>query len=215
MTRHFRTAAILTLAASTLTLSGCAQINSAADTVWSGTKSAARFVSKPFRSELRDAPEPDYAPESAYAATDAEVIGETVVYADSETTYTPAPAYTQPAYTPSYATGQYYGSEAPRSAPSVVEPDALSYVRLNGQSDMADWQRCETIHRGYWLLDAAGGRINPAFEVCMRNKGYVRETELAMYGLMDSQPIAGQRTASPYSTYTPSYSGYRSLPSSP
>lgn len=51
-------------------LSGCALINGAADTAWSGTKSVAKFVSSPVRSLLRDAPEA----ETQFAAVDVETV---------------------------------------------------------------------------------------------------------------------------------------------
>lgn len=51
-------------------LSGCALINGAADTAWSGTKSVAKFVSSPVRSLLRDAPDA----ETQFAAVDVETV---------------------------------------------------------------------------------------------------------------------------------------------
>ena len=169
-------------------LSGCAQIGSAADALWSGTKSVGRFVGTPYRKYLRDAPEPEYVFDEAVPA-DSDVV----VYAGAAPSETqPAPVYIAPgpvipAEYP--ATGQYYADADPVPTATIASPDSIAFVRLNGESSMQDWQNCEMIHRGYWLIDAAGGRINPDFEVCMRNKGYVRESELAVYGFQGEVPV--------------------------
>ena len=173
-------------------LPGCAQIGSAADAAWSGTKSAARFVSRPFRGELRDAPEPTY-----QFANDADTLPDTVSYASGRAPHARsaeafAPTGASASRPAPYSTGNYYGTASDVSAvATVAAPTELSYVRLNGQSSMQDWRNCEVMHRGYWLVDAAGGRINPDFEVCMRNKGYVRESELAAYGFRGETPVSG------------------------
>lgn len=65
---NLKTLTIMALAGSSL--SGCAVINGAADGAWSGTKSAAKFVSYPVRALLRDAPKDDV----QFAKVDAPVV---------------------------------------------------------------------------------------------------------------------------------------------
>ena len=218
------------LFAATTALGGCAVIGDAADGLWSGTKSAARFVSAPVRKLLRDAPEdevvfaetaPNYADGTytveLYDSSYAEPTHTTTVYADAPSTpYSPVRSYGPVA---SYGSGQYYtppnapadaasGAAVPRAR--IDSPDQLAFVRLNGDTDVNDWRTCENLHRGYWRVDAAGGRINPDFEVCLRNKGYVRESELAIYGLQDSQPMRGSDVQARRDGYTAS--GYVRMP---
>jgi len=57
------------------------------------------------------------------------------------------------------------------------DPRDTEFVKLNGESDLADWRNCETLNRGYLLASEYDFGLNPDFEVCMRNKGYVLGTE--------------------------------------
>lgn len=191
MRRSLTLSAILLMGAS---LSGCAQLTSVGD-----------WISKPFRSELREAPKPDW--EASTAAT---------TTTNTSTRYSSAPTgYSTTSYSaPStISTGRYYGVDDAMTFEqvAVAPPESLSYVRLNGESRMSDWENCERLHNGYWRIDAAGGRIDPGFEVCMRNKGYVRESELAMYGFGSSNRVAGRSSSTltgGYGATTYSSSGY-------
>ncbi len=184
MRRSLTLTAIILAGAS---LSGCAQLSSVGN-----------WISQPFRGELRDAPKPDWE-----VAETTETVTE-VQYVEAPATYTTSTTTTQ-TFTPSTssiyynATGPFYGVDEPwgqTQRVAVAPPQSLSYVRLNGESRMSDWQACEALHNGYWRIDAAGGRIDPGFEVCMRNKGYVRESELAMYGFdMSDRVVGGSMTA--------------------
>ena len=58
-----------------------------------------------------------------------------------------------------------------------TDPRTAGFVKLNGKSELLDWQNCETIHRGYLYISESDFRLDPDFEVCMRNKGYVLTTE--------------------------------------
>jgi hypothetical protein len=75
----------------------------------------------------------------------------------------------------------YYGYNDTGLRPlTVVEtfnPRDAAFVKLNGTSNAADWQTCESRHNGYLRLSDYDVRLDPAFEVCMRNKGYVLTTE--------------------------------------
>lgn len=54
---------------------------------------------------------------------------------------------------------------------------ALSYVKIGGGSSMAEWQSCEVKAGGYFLQNARGFTVMPAFDSCMRSKGYITEAE--------------------------------------
>lgn len=205
MRRSLTLSAILIIGAS---LSGCAQINSVTD-----------WISKPFKSELRETPKPDWervetgpvTQSATYSGTtysgptysgptySGTTSTGTVTYPTSYSSSTyPASTYaasSAPYASRTVATGQFYGVDEATDAiqtAAIAPPESLSYVRLNGESRMSDWENCERLHNGYWRIDAAGGRIDPGFEVCMRNKGYVRESELALYGFDAGARIAGQ-----------------------
>ena len=89
---------------------------------------------------------------------------------------------TRPTYRP--ALRQPYGAapivQQPRRAPAqpeAVSPEAVSYVKLDGSLDMADWSACEGEVGGAFLVSPAGTRVAPDFDACMRSKGYVDEGE--------------------------------------
>ncbi len=206
----------LTIASAAM-LSGCAQIGDAAGAVWSGTKSAAKFVTSPVRGLLRGAPnqEVQYVETNPYAGSDV-LIYDTTSLPDTTTygyanpgTYLDS-GYGSPSvgriidtpqrFRPAYSDG-YYLDNQPEPVRAAAAPDVdLAFVKLNGESSMLDWQTCENLHLGYWLIDAAGGRIDPKFESCMRNKGYVLESELALYGLNGAQPVRSPGPRQSYST---------------
>jgi len=53
----------------------------------------------------------------------------------------------------------------------------ISYVKMGSGSDIADWQACETQVGGYMEYGQTGYAIDPAFDNCMRYKGYKPESE--------------------------------------
>jgi len=106
----------------------------------------------------------------------------------------------------------YYG------AVSYTDPRDVEFVKLNGKSQTADWQNCETLNRGYLFISKYDFSLNPDFEVCMRNKGYVTTTE---YGPNSKQKLSAQtsglrgpiQSTTSYSTYpsnstSTAYPGY-------
>lgn len=206
MIRSTKRTLVLTVLMGT-TLSGCAMIAGAGDTVWSGTKSVARFVSTPVRYMLRDAPQeetqfaansvpvtplaeqtvegPDTAPAAPFEAAvtsvaEAPVMGRTV----SGLSITSIPAGTV---------------SAPRSAGvkpvEIIETVQLSpdhtvdvlsvgnvtYVRTEGRGSLDDWRMCDTEAGGFWQFDGLStvGTSNPSFERCMESRNYVLENKLA------------------------------------
>lgn len=70
-----------------------------------------------------------------------------------------------------------------------TDPREAAFVKLNGQSQTTDWRNCESQHRGYLYLSEYDFRLDPNFEVCMRNKGYVLTTEA---GYFDSNPVSAK-----------------------
>lgn len=116
---------------------------------------------------------------------------------------------------PSYISAQnyYYGyNDAAEPALRVAEttdPRDVAFVKLNGESEALDWRNCETLHRGYLRLTEYEFRLDPEFEVCMRNKGYVLTTEA---GFITKPSLnaqnAGLRSSSPQYSYPTSSSAY-------
>lgn len=62
-------------------------------------------------------------------------------------------------------------------SPAFADPRRTEFVMLNGESQPLDWQNCETRNRGYLFMSETDFMLDPRFEVCMRNKGYVMTTE--------------------------------------
>jgi len=86
------------------------------------------------------------------------------------------------------------------AAAAYSDPRQTEFVKLNGESETMDWQNCESRHRGYLFLSEYDFRLDPGFEVCMRNKGYVLSTE---YGPNSKRKLSAQ-TAGLRGSFTPS-----------
>ncbi|MGB6230453.1 MAG: hypothetical protein WBF53_10045 [Litorimonas sp.] len=191
--------AFLVLAAGAFAVTGCAQIGSVAGDVWGGTKQVASWVASPVTSLLRDTPDTEY----AFAANDEGGDADTAVtfasttspYAGGTVELYDTSAFADAPHGISQSSGTYAVAEA--AAPISAEPvQSISFVRLDGGPlSFSDWQSCEASSGGYWSVDAQGGRMNPKFEVCMRNKTYVLETERASYASGDR--LAGGFSSQP------------------
>ena len=72
---------------------------------------------------------------------------------------------------------ELYNSQPSYSAAAFTNPRDTEFVKLNGESEILDWQNCETRNRGYLFMSEYEFSLNPGFEVCMRNLGYVKSTE--------------------------------------
>ena len=181
-TLNLKTLAILALAGSSL--SGCAVINGAADGAWSGTKSAAKFVSYPVRALLRDAPQD----EVQFAKADAAVIVDTAKTTSSEgkiemmtetiidvqssqvlgATTAPMPVST-PTVTTTQTAMSVGSSSSSSSSIEIIETVAIndlqsidvltvgpvSYVRTVGVGSLEDWRTCDIEAGGFWKFDTA------------------------------------------------------------
>ena len=62
-------------------------------------------------------------------------------------------------------------------AARTAEIPDLSYVKIGGGSDMTDWQNCQRENGQYMRPSGDGFQIDPGFDLCMRNKGYLTEQE--------------------------------------
>jgi len=71
---------------------------------------------------------------------------------------------------------ELYNSQPAYVPPAFSDPRDSGFVKLNGESEALDWQNCETIHRGYLYISEYDFRLDPDFEVCMRNKGNGRSS---------------------------------------
>lgn len=180
-------------------LSGCAQISKIGDDLWGYTKSATHFVARPVTKLLRGAPEQHYVFEDAsraqqmakqafHADGGLHKKGELIVPRLTELPVPQTPNYQAPIYSPqSYQSA--YGNP-PVTPRRVVEaqPQALlaapkhsndiSFVKIGGGSNMQDWITCEADAGGFIHVFRNGYVIDPAFENCMRAKGYKLESEL-------------------------------------
>ena len=171
-------------------LSGCS--------LW--TKSDKADTTAISETNLRSTPQQDY--QFADQLYDVEIFDTASQYAGYDIElYDPAAYY-------------YYGYNDTGLRPLVVadasDPKDASFVKLNGPSQAADWQNCEMRHRGYLFMSESEMRLNPEFEVCMRNKGYVLSAE---YGPSSKTALNAQtaslrggfRQSSVTSTYSSFY----------
>lgn len=100
---------------------------------------------------------------------------------------------------------ELFDTQPSYSAASYSDPRQAEFVKLNGQSETSDWQNCETRHRGYLFMSEYDFGLNPGFEVCMRNKGYVLSTE---YGPASKPTLSAQTAGLRGSLPATSYGGY-------
>jgi len=99
---------------------------------------------------------------------------------------------------------ELYGAEQSFASAAYTDPRNAEFVMLNGDSEILDWQNCEMINRGYLFMSEQDFRLNPDFEVCMRNKGYVLSTE---YGPSYKEGVSAQ-AARLRGAMPPTYSSY-------
>jgi len=159
-------------------------------------KYAANFVTKPVVNLLRSAPEQDYvfqgAPDSQMAvktafATDGAVRKrQPLIVPHLDTLPAPqTPNYQVQNYGHSYSAAPDYApvqmvEAAPTASLAQPQPtDDVSFVKIGGGSNMNDWLACEAQAGGFIRVTQSGYLVDPAFESCMRAKGYKPESEVA------------------------------------
>lgn len=173
--------------------SGCSQISSAFKKKPHYHTASGETIYTDTDASLRSTPDQGYQFAEQYA-------GDTeYVYANGHSDISPYAFYDV----------ELYASQPSYVAPAYSDPRDAEFVKLNGESEIADWQNCETLNRGYLLASEYDFSLNPGFEVCMRNKGYVLGTE---YGQSSKPALNAQsarlRSATPYSSHGSTYSGY-------
>ena len=72
---------------------------------------------------------------------------------------------------------EIYDTYPDNRATTYTNSRNVEFGKLNGYPNPADWRNCESSNSGYLLLDENDLQLNPNFEVCMRNKGYILSTE--------------------------------------
>ena len=98
-------------------------------------------------------------------------------------TYAPTPIYQAP------QSSAITSPLRPSSAPDFIsnDPEQLagaapvsadaSYVKMGGGANMADWQACRQSAGEIYEALGSSYQINPAFDGCMRTRGYLPENE--------------------------------------
>jgi len=179
-----RTIGLIAIAITGLGLSGCSQVSSIFKKKPHYHTGDGTAVYTDNASTLRTTPQQAY--QFADQSYDVDIY-------DSSSQYSTGYTTTNASYT---TTSQYagygvelYGRPSSYSVAAVSDPRDAEFVMLNGESNIADWQNCETQHRGYLYASEYDFRLNPGFEVCMRNKGYVLTTE---YGASSKQALNAQ-----------------------
>ncbi len=152
-------ASFLTLTAfAALTLGGCSQVSG-----WlKGNNHASSQAVEP---ALRGAPD------QSYAFSDAQYDVEIYDTATVQTNYA------------GYDVVLYESTPVQSVNYTPIDPRDAEFVMLNGVSKDTDWRNCETRARGYLFISEYDFSLDPDFEVCMRNKGYVLATEAGPYAV--------------------------------
>jgi len=107
----------------------------------------------------------------------------------------------------------YYGyNDAGLRPLTVVEtfnPREAGFVKLNGTSQATDWRNCERQNNGYLRVSEYDVRLDPGFEVCMRNNGYVLTSEAGFTSnsVLSAQTV-GLRGTYPQSSYNSTSSAF-------
>lgn len=150
-----RTLGLVLIATMGLSVSGCSQVSNVFKKKPHYHANDGTAVYTTAEASLRTAPQQPY--QFADQSYDVEIFDSASQYTGySVELYDTQPRYTAAAYT---------------------DPRESEFVKLNGESEAADWRNCEVLNRGYLFISEYDFRLNPGFEVCMRNKGYVLSTE--------------------------------------
>lgn len=182
-----QSAKIVLLSLTALAVTGCAQFGAMGDFAWNATESTANFFYKPVASLLRPSPEQAYVfddsrnydvvmynqpgkvqnrmkPVIGVQDYNLDPVEQPVAYQMAQTVQRPVQMEN---------TGYY------QSDPLPPIPD-ISFAKVGGGSNMADWQACEAKSGGYlYWEDGKGYALDPTFENCMRGKDYALESEIA------------------------------------
>lgn len=197
-----RTIGLVAIAMMGLGLSGCSQVSSVFKKKPHYHTSDGTAVYTSAEANLRTTPQQSY--QFDQDSYDVDVYDASSQYA--------SPQYASSQYSGSQYAGyevELYNSQPSYSAPVYSDPREAEFVMLNGESKLIDWQNCEIMNQGYLYVSEYDFSLNPGFEVCMRNKGYVLTTE---YGPNLKQTVSARaaRLRGPVEFTQPSssYPGY-------
>jgi len=163
-----------------LGLSGCSQISNPLSKRPHYHTADNSIVYTDVEDSLRTTPQQSYQfSEQGYGSTGYTTLEDPIIgYHSVGTEYT----YASPSSNVSQYTGydiELYNSQPSYGGVTFSDPRDTEFVKLNGESEILDWQNCETRNRGYLFMSEYDFSLNPGFEVCMRNLGYVKSTEYA------------------------------------
>ncbi|WP_371396646.1 hypothetical protein [Fretibacter rubidus] len=189
-----------------LSLSACSTLSNIGQSVWNGTTQLTNTATRSVAAFFRPAPVQDTGGAYVFAGDDAtlntprlaqRVATQPSAYKDnvvfsaaqsrvnttpklrgryqSYNSYESKPLKTQS--TPSMIPAITPEAAAPMQPSQTAQTGALSYVKIGGGSRMSDWTSCETKAGGYFNMTATGYTVEPAFDACMRDLGYLTEAE--------------------------------------
>ena len=118
----------------------------------------------------------------------------------------PRPARSQPVLsrapepTPEpQAIAEYTPPSAPLTNPAQAISqdigDSLTYVKIGGGSKISEWKACEEKAGAYYKQTAAGFIVEPKFDSCMREIGYMPESEAEAVLSAQAEQIASSANA--------------------
>jgi len=165
-----RAIGLVAIAITGLGLSGCSQISNAFKKKPHYHTDDGTVVYTGAENSLRTAPQQSYA--FAEQSYDVDIYDSASQYS----AHTTAPEYTSISQYAGYEV-ELYGNQSNYSVSAFTDPRDAEFVSLNGEAEATDWRHCEAINRGYLFISEYDFSLNPGFEVCMRNKGYVLSSE--------------------------------------
>ncbi len=90
--------------------------------------------------------------------------------------YTPQRSHVLPSLRPTSNPGKY-AQAGEQLAGAVSQVQDASFVKIGGGANMVDWQACQSMAGDIYISAGQSYSVNPAFETCMRGKGYLPESE--------------------------------------
>ena len=165
-----RAIGLVAIAITGLSLSGCSQISNVFKKKPHYHTDDGTVVYTGAENSLRTAPQQPY--QFAEQSYDVDIYDSASQYS----AHTSVPQYTSISQYAGYEV-ELYGAQPSYSVSALTDPRDAEFVSLNGESEAADWRHCEAINRGYLFISEYDFSLNPGFEVCMRNKGYVLSSE--------------------------------------
>ena len=167
---------------------------------WGYTKTATKFVASPITKLLRPSPKQSYVFENAQRSQNmakaafasdghANSNGKLNVPQLAQLPTPQTPTYQERIHNPKSYQQAFNNPPVALSRSVEAQPKAIlstprttqdiSFVKMGGGVDMNDWLMCEAEAGGFIRIVQGGYLIEPAFEGCMRARGYKPESEVA------------------------------------